>query len=40
MGGNIPPFGIRLLDAVFKSSQAQLGRLSLVMWGRWGKVIV
>jgi hypothetical protein len=40
MGGVIPPFGIRLIDAVFNSSQAQFDRLSVVLWGRWGNVVV
>ena len=37
MGGVIPPFCIRLLDAVFNSSQAPLDRLSLVLWESWGQ---
>ena len=40
MSGMIRAFGIRFIDAVFNSSQTHLDRLSLVLWGSWGKAIV
>jgi hypothetical protein len=40
MDGFLPPFGSRILDAVPNSSQAQFERLSFVLWGSLGKVII